>query len=96
MFINACSHAIGGVGSSIMMLKPHTSDKPYRIYDEVALREGATAIRTGLSVTSLSWRGGFAWEHPNNPISSWLFGLDQRHRLWSEWSETVQIDLLAK
>jgi hypothetical protein len=67
-------------------------------HDSIRVPAGAAAFKVGLAITSLTWRGRFAWfclgsrfESLLHPIMARLIGQDERCRTQFEWSKDFQL-----
>lgn len=74
------------------VLPPHAGIK-----DTVEVPFGATAVRVGLPITSLTWRGRFAWYVVGHcpealyPVARLFMAPDERRRSGTEWSNDYAV-----
>jgi hypothetical protein len=74
------------------VLPPHTEIK-----DTVEVPLGATAVKLGLPITSLTWRGRFAWYVVGHcpealyPVARLFMAPDERRRSRTEWSREYSV-----
>lgn len=84
-----------GVGSVHAILLPGEAEKSFSITDAIKITPKTVAVRAGLSVTSLSWRGLLARKMSNrwlDPLASWLYASDRMKRTMTVWSEICFLD----
>jgi hypothetical protein len=84
-------------GGGPALLKAHDTRR-----DNIVVPENATAFKVGLSVTSLTWRGRFAWVIAGSrfsellkPLSRSLHVRDQKNRSTIEWSDEYPLIPIA-
>lgn len=78
----------GGPG----VMPPHSA-----INEVVQFPKGATAVKIGLPITALTWRGRFGWYIVGNcpevlrPVAGLFLAQDERSRSTTEWSSEYAV-----
>jgi hypothetical protein len=75
------------------LLPPHKA-----LRDTIDVPEGTEALRVGLEITSLTWRGRLAWLIAGSsfgkflkPVAGFLLVRDERNRSKTEWSDVYHL-----
>ena len=83
-----------GGGSGI--IPPHQAEK-----GAIAIPDGATKLRIGLHITSLTWRGRLAWKTLDTTnsrlrsLTGFLMAMDLRNRSRTEWTKESSVASLG-